>query len=93
MEGDERKATYYTAEGSTCIIVDNYTWCFCEHKAVKGNLLENDGTDAGLMLMTELKFVKDIIRFSDETFDLPINTDLNGLVISGSNAVDELQFF
>jgi hypothetical protein len=57
-------------------------------------LPEKEGAEAGLMLMTELKFVKDIIKLVDETlFDLPSNTDLKGLVLSGFNAMDESQFF
>jgi hypothetical protein len=80
-------------EGFSGIIVDTYTKFFCAHEAVNGNLLENDGSEAGLMLTNELKFVKYIINFFDETFDLPIITDLKGFFLGGFNAMNESQFF
>jgi hypothetical protein len=93
MEGCERDAADYAVKGFSGIVVDTYTWCVCEQEAVNSNLLDNDGAEAGLMLMTELKFVKYTIEHFHEKFDLKSNTDLKGLVLSGFKSVEESQFF
>ena len=91
MQSNQSEATDYSIECSRGVVVDDDARGLRQLKGINGDLLEDDGAEARLVLSPKLKFVENIIKLTNKSFDFPCNTDLQSLVLRCFNTMDESQ--
>jgi hypothetical protein len=79
-------------KSSGSFVVDDDARGFGELEVVYRNFLEDDGAETSLVLAPKLVFVEYVIKFFYKAFDLPCEADLESLVFSCFNNVDNVEF-